>query len=58
MALHYLHYLRLLLLRLPGFAFSERASTPGMDVIATAFVFDKLMIKLGYKYYIAQGGDW
>jgi hypothetical protein len=44
--------------RLPGFVFSERASTPGMDVIGTAFIFDKLMIKLGFEYYLAQGGDW
>ncbi|QRV80290.1 epoxide hydrolase [Ceratobasidium sp. AG-Ba] len=43
---------------LPGFVFSQRASTPGMDTIATAFLFDKLMSKLGYKHYIAQGGDW
>ncbi|CEL56068.1 hypothetical protein RSOLAG1IB_07521 [Rhizoctonia solani AG-1 IB] len=43
---------------LPGFVFSERASTPGMDVIGTAFIFDKLMIKLGFEYYLAQGGDW
>ncbi|ELU36190.1 epoxide hydrolase [Rhizoctonia solani AG-1 IA] len=43
---------------LPGFVFSERASTPGMDVIGTAFVFDGLMTKLGFKHYLAQGGDW
>jgi hypothetical protein len=29
-----------------------------MDVIGTAFIFDKLMIKLGFEYYLAQGGDW
>ncbi|CAE6472820.1 unnamed protein product [Rhizoctonia solani] len=43
---------------LPGFVFSDRTSTPGMDAIGTAFVFDKLMIKLGFKHYLAQGGDW
>ncbi|CAE6414490.1 unnamed protein product [Rhizoctonia solani] len=43
---------------LPGFVFSDRASTPGMDAIGTAFIFDKLMIKLGFKHYLAQGGDW
>ncbi|KAG8747601.1 hypothetical protein FRC10_000143 [Ceratobasidium sp. 414] len=44
--------------RLPGYVFSQRASAPGMDAKATAFMFDKLMGKLGYKHYLAQGGDW
>ncbi|CAE6467993.1 unnamed protein product [Rhizoctonia solani] len=43
---------------IPGFVFSDRASTPGMDAIGTAFIFDKLMTKLGFKHYLAQGGDW
>lgn len=43
---------------LPGFVFSERANTPGMDAKSTASVFDRLMAKLGYKHYLAQGGDW
>ncbi|KAG9101623.1 hypothetical protein FS749_005161 [Ceratobasidium sp. UAMH 11750] len=43
---------------LPGYVFSQRASAPGMDAKATAFVFDRLMKKLGYKRYLAQGGDW
>ncbi|CAE6406700.1 unnamed protein product [Rhizoctonia solani] len=43
---------------LPGFVFSQRANTPGMNTKATAYLFDKLMKKLGYKYYMAQGGDW
>ncbi|QRV80354.1 epoxide hydrolase [Ceratobasidium sp. AG-Ba] len=42
---------------IPGYVFSQRATTPGMDVKETAFVFDKLMAKLGYPYYLAQGGD-
>lgn len=29
-----------------------------MEAKACAYVFDKLMTKLGYKRYIAQGGDW
>jgi hypothetical protein len=28
-----------------------------MDIKESAFVFDKLMDKLGYGYYLAQGGD-
>ncbi|KAG8721347.1 hypothetical protein FRC08_013892 [Ceratobasidium sp. 394] len=43
---------------LPGFVFSQRASTPGMEGQTTAFVFNNLMAKLGYKHYLAQGGDW
>ncbi|KAG8708354.1 hypothetical protein FRC11_006544, partial [Ceratobasidium sp. 423] len=43
---------------LPGYVFSQRASTPGMNVVGTAYLFDKLMTKLGYKHYVAQGGDW
>ncbi|CAE7196296.1 unnamed protein product, partial [Rhizoctonia solani] len=43
---------------LPGYVFSQRANTPGMNGIASAYLFDQLMIKLGYKYYAAQGGDW
>ncbi|KAF8598876.1 alpha/beta-hydrolase [Ceratobasidium sp. AG-I] len=43
---------------LPGFVFSQRAPTPGMDGRATAFSFNSLMIRLGYKHYLAQGGDW
>ncbi|KAG8722411.1 hypothetical protein FRC09_006306 [Ceratobasidium sp. 395] len=29
-----------------------------MDAISSGYIFDKLMLKLGYKYYLAQGGDW
>ncbi|CEL56140.1 Epoxide hydrolase 1 OS=Mus musculus GN=Ephx1 PE=1 SV=2 [Rhizoctonia solani AG-1 IB] len=43
---------------LPGYVFSERASTPGMNIVGTAYLFDKLMTKLGYTHYVAQGGDW
>ncbi|KAF8610268.1 alpha/beta-hydrolase [Ceratobasidium sp. AG-I] len=43
---------------LPGFVFSQRAGTPGIGARTTAFVFNKLMMKLGYKHYLAQGGDW
>ncbi|CAE6406770.1 unnamed protein product [Rhizoctonia solani] len=43
---------------LPGYVFSQRANTPGMNITGTAYLFDKLMVKLGYKRYVAQGGDW
>ncbi|CAE6406784.1 unnamed protein product [Rhizoctonia solani] len=43
---------------LPGYVFSQRASTPGMNATGTAHLFNKLMQKLGYQHYVAQGGDW
>ncbi|QRW15236.1 epoxide hydrolase [Ceratobasidium sp. AG-Ba] len=43
---------------LPGFVFSQRANSPGMEAQSTAAAFDALMKKLGYKHYLAQGGDW
>ncbi|KAL5640336.1 hypothetical protein ACGC1H_007564 [Rhizoctonia solani] len=43
---------------LPGYVFSQRANTSGMNYIRTAYLFDQLMRKLGYKHYVAQGGDW
>ncbi|KAF8586000.1 alpha/beta-hydrolase [Ramaria rubella] len=43
---------------LPGFVFSEASKSPGLSIKATALMIDKLMKKLGYKHYIAQGGDW
>ncbi|KAF8713843.1 epoxide hydrolase, partial [Rhizoctonia solani] len=43
---------------LPNFTLSDRTSTTGMDLRETAFLFDKLMAKLRFKHYLAQGGDW
>jgi len=43
---------------LPGYVFSEGSKSPGLGVKRTALMFDKLMKKLGYKHYLAQGGDW
>ncbi|MCP4937103.1 MAG: epoxide hydrolase 1, partial [bacterium] len=43
---------------LPGFGFSGRPSRP-MGPRGMANILAKLMVeKLGYKSYIAQGGDW
>ena len=43
---------------LPGFGFSGKPTSTGwgVDKIATAWV--KLMDRLGYDSYFAQGGDW
>jgi hypothetical protein len=43
---------------LPGYAFSEKPASP-MGQRATAALWDELMRDvLGYKSYLAQGGDW
>ena len=43
---------------LPGYGFSEFTKKTGVDTHAMADIFVKLMAKLGYDNYIAQGGDW
>ena len=42
---------------LPGYAFSERPSSPGMNTFRTAELWVKLMHELGYERFVAQGGD-
>ena len=41
----------------PGYDFSGRPSQP-MGPRTIAFLFDKLMARLGYDRYIVHGGDW
>eukprot|EP01087_Luapelamoeba_hula_P012397 TRINITY_DN3459_c0_g1_i3.p1 TRINITY_DN3459_c0_g1~~TRINITY_DN3459_c0_g1_i3.p1 ORF type:complete len:394 (-),score=56.50 TRINITY_DN3459_c0_g1_i3:149-1330(-) len=43
---------------LPGYGFSEAPKTPGYNPTKMAEMFNKLMLKLGYSKYVAQGGDW
>lgn len=43
---------------LPGFGFSESPSGAGWGVERIARAWDRLMQKLGYSHYVAQGGDW
>ena len=43
---------------LPGFAFSDKPREPGYDPARIAAVETKLMARLGYRRYGAQGGDW
>ncbi|KAJ9456474.1 putative epoxide hydrolase [Diplonema papillatum] len=43
---------------LPGYGFSSPAREHGMDIRKMGQVFSKLMARLEYKSYIAQGGDW
>jgi pimeloyl-ACP methyl ester carboxylesterase len=43
---------------LPGFGFSGKPTEPGWGVDKIADVFARLMARLGYDRYVAQGGDW
>jgi pimeloyl-ACP methyl ester carboxylesterase len=43
---------------MPGYGFSEKPSAPGWGVEHMAKAWDVLMKRLGYKRYVAQGGDW
>jgi len=43
---------------LPGYGFSGHPKQKKFDTIKIAETFSKLMSKLGYKEYVAQGGDW
>jgi pimeloyl-ACP methyl ester carboxylesterase len=43
---------------LPGFGFSSKPREPGWSSQRMAEVIAKLMARLGYEKYGAQGGDW
>ena len=43
---------------IPGYGFSEAFHVRNGNTVATARDYHDLMIKLGYKTYYAQGGDW
>lgn len=43
---------------LPGYGFSEQPKTTGWDPTRIAHAWITLMKRLGYKRYVAQGGDW
>lgn len=43
---------------LPNFGFSQGVSKPGFGLREYATVCHKLMLQLGYKQYVTQGGDW
>src|SRR5579862_6766180 len=43
---------------LPGYGFSARPHTPGMEPRKIAALWAQLMQELGYKRFGAQGGDW
>jgi pimeloyl-ACP methyl ester carboxylesterase len=43
---------------LPGHGFSGKPMTTGWDPLHVAKAWIELMKRLGYKKYVAQGGDW
>jgi len=43
---------------LPGYGFSGKPTAVGWDPPHIARAWDKLMKRLGYATYVAQGGDW
>ncbi|HEY3177100.1 MAG TPA: epoxide hydrolase [Candidatus Polarisedimenticolia bacterium] len=43
---------------LPGYGFSDRPRRPGMNAVAIAALWARLMEGLGYGRFAAQGGDW
>ena len=43
---------------LPGYAFSGKPTAPGWNVDKTAAAWVDLMRRLGYRRWVAQGGDW
>jgi epoxide hydrolase len=43
---------------LPGYGFSDKPAQPGWGVDRIANAWARLMARLGYQRYGAQGGDW
>jgi pimeloyl-ACP methyl ester carboxylesterase len=43
---------------LPGYGFSARPTASGWDPDRIARAWAELMTRLGYRRYVAQGGDW
>jgi len=43
---------------LPGYGFSEGSHRPGMDTVAMANIFKRLMKRLGHEQFYVMGGDW
>ena len=43
---------------IPGYGFSGKPATTGWDPARIARAWGTLMTRLGYKRYVAQGGDW
>lgn len=48
----------LVLPSLPGYGFSQKPKNKGWNPQRIARAWDELMKRLGYNYFVAQGGDW
>uniref|UniRef100_H3AB84 Epoxide hydrolase n=1 Tax=Latimeria chalumnae TaxID=7897 RepID=H3AB84_LATCH len=43
---------------IPGYGFSEASRKPGLNSVSAARIFYKLMLRLGFREFYVQGGDW
>lgn len=43
---------------LPGFGWSDATNKVGFNAVEVSIVLRNLMIRLGYKKFVIQGGDW
>src|SRR5689334_21600226 len=43
---------------LPGYGYAGKPKAPGWNPVSIARAWATLMQRLGYKEYVAQGGDW
>jgi pimeloyl-ACP methyl ester carboxylesterase len=43
---------------MPGYGFSGKPTTTGWDAVRIGKAYVKLMKRLGYERFVAQGGDW
>ena len=43
---------------IPGCGFSDAGNAEGLGPRAVAAMFDALMLRLGYRYYVAHGTGW
>jgi len=43
---------------MPGYGFSEQPTEPGWNADRIGLAWEALMQRLGYKFYVSQGGDW
>jgi pimeloyl-ACP methyl ester carboxylesterase len=48
----------LVLPTMPGYGFSAKPTSTGWGPARMAGAFHQLMVRLGYRRYVSQGGDW
>ncbi|XP_062981667.1 epoxide hydrolase 1 [Elgaria multicarinata webbii] len=52
------HIFEIICPSIPGFGFSEAPHKRGFNSVCCARVFYKLMLRLGFREFYTQGGDW